>query len=85
MTTLEELRVILREDDIPFFTDSQLEYYLNKNGGNVNLTAYECLGIKAEDTSLNISGLSTGDTSKYFKRMAQKYRPNNSGILRGVY
>lgn len=85
MTTLEELRVILREDDIPFFTDEQLEYYLNKNGGNVDLTAYECLGIKAEDTSLSITGFSTGDTSKYFKRMAQKYRPNNSGILKGVY
>lgn len=85
MTAIEELKIILREDDIPFFTDNQLEYYLSKNNEDINRTAYECLSIKAEDTSFSISGMSTGDTSKYFKRLAQRYRPNNSGVLKGGY
>lgn len=81
MTKLEELKIILREADIPFFHDNELEYYLNKNNQSLEATAYECLCIKAENTSLNISGLSAADNSKYFRRLAQQYRPNNSGVL----
>lgn len=84
MTPLDELKLILREEDIPFFTDEQLEYYLRKFG-TVEATAYECLLIKAEDTTLSVSGLSTADSSKYFRRLASRYRPNNSGVLKGVY
>lgn len=85
MSPKEELRIILREEDIPFFSDKELDYYLSKNDNDVKKTAYQCLLIKAENTSLNISGLSTGDTSLYFRRLAQRYRPQNSGILKGVY
>jgi hypothetical protein len=83
MTPLEELKLIIREKDCPFFEDSELEYYLGKYG-TVEKTAYYCLIMKAEDTTLSVSGLSCGDTSSYFRRLAQRYRPNNSGILRGV-
>lgn len=79
----EELRLILREDDIPFFSDEQLDYYLEQNKGDLRATAYQCLLVKAEDTTLSVSGLSTADTSKYFRRLASLYRPFNSGILRG--
>jgi len=81
MTPKEELKIILRETACPFFTDEQLDYYLSKNVDDVNKTAYDCLIIKAEDTTVAISGLSVADTSKYFLRLAQKYRPNNGGIL----
>ena len=37
--------------------------------------------IKAEDTTLSVSGLNCADTSKYFRRLAQRYRQNNSGQL----
>ena len=47
-----------------------------------NKAIYDCLIIKAEDATLSVSGLSTTDTSHYFKRLASKYRPNNSGILK---
>lgn len=82
---LKELRIILREKDIPFFEDDELEYYLKKNAMDVNKTAYECLIIKSEGSTISISGLSLSDTSAYFRRLAQKYRPNNSGVLKGVY
>mgnify|MGYP005963947763 FL=1 len=83
MSSLEDLKIVLRESDIPFFTDEQLEFYLKENGGDYNLTAYQCLLIKAENTELQVSGLSTGDSSKYFRRLAARYRPNNSGVLKG--
>lgn len=81
MTQLEELKIILREEDIPFFTDVELEFYLKKNGNRISDTAYECLIIKAENTTLNVSGLSVADSSAYFRRLAQQYRPNHSGVL----
>lgn len=85
MSSLEDLKIVLREEDVPFFTDKQLEFYLKENNGDYRATAYQCLLIKAEDTTLSVSGLSAGDSSKYFRRIAAKYRPNNSGVLKGVY
>lgn len=83
MDGLSKLKLMIREEDVPFFTDEQLNFYLEENQGDLRATAYQCLLVKAESTSLNISGLSLEDTSKYFKRLAFHYRPNNSGILRG--
>lgn len=85
MSNIEDLKIVLREADIPFFTDEQLDFYLRENGGNYDLTAYQCLLIKAEDTTLQVSGLSAADSSKYFRRLAAKYRPSNSGILKGAF
>lgn len=83
MTDLDNLKLILREEDIPFFTDEQLKFYLEQSGGDVKAAAYHCLLIKAEDTTVQISGFSTADTSSYFRRLASMYRPFNSGTLRG--
>jgi hypothetical protein len=85
MSDLSNLKLILREGDIPFFTDEQLNFYLEQNGGDVRGAAYQCLLVKAEDTTLSVSGLSTADTSKYFRRLASQYRPFNSGTLKGGY
>lgn len=83
MEPLDELKLILREKEIPFYSDEQLNYYLKKHNGSIDLAAYDTLLIKAEDTTLSVSGLSTADTSKYFRRLAARYKPNNSGILKG--
>ena len=83
MNSLEDLKIVLREADIPFFDDEQLNFYLRENNGDYNATAYQCLLIKAEDTTLTVPGLKTADSSKYFRRLAARYRPNNSGILKG--
>lgn len=81
-SNMDTLKKILREDAVPYFTDEELEFYLNQNNGDLNATAYHCLCIKAEDTTLSVSGLSLPDTSKYFRRLASRYRPRNTGILR---
>ena len=85
MGSLDELKMVLREEDVPFFTDEQLLFYLKENNGDYNATAYQCLLIKAEDTTLSVSGLSASDSSKYFRRIASRYRPHNSGVLGGGY
>ena len=79
----DRIKKLLREEECPFFTDCDIEFYLSENGGNVNKTLYQMFLIKAEDTTLSVSGLNCADTSKYFRRLAQQYRQNNSGQLKG--
>lgn len=85
MNSTADLKIVLREEDVPFFTDAQLEFYLRENNGNYDATAYQCLLIKAENTTLSVSGLNAGDSSSYFRRLAARYRPHNSGVLKGGY
>lgn len=79
---LDKLKIVLRENDCPFFDDEELSFYLQDNDFDFNKTAYQCLILKSESTNLVMSGLETSDTSKYFRRIAQRYRTNNSGTLR---
>ena len=78
---LQAIRIEIRENQSPYFEDEEIEYYFQKNGCDFKATVYELLIIKSEDSSLSVSGLSTGDTSRYFKMLASKYRKYNSGVL----
>lgn len=80
---IDRIKREIREDQSPYFETEDFEYYLEKNNGNVNDTIYEMLIIKSEDSTISVSGLNTGDTSTYFKRLASRYRPFNTGILGG--
>lgn len=84
MATIDEMRLVLREDDIPFFTDEELTYYLNKHKGVFNDAVYECCIVKAESTQLQVAGLTLQDSSEYFRRLADRYRPRHSGVLKNV-
>ncbi len=81
MTDIEIIKKEVREAQSPYFDDDDFIYYLQKNNGDVNATIYEMLIIKSEDSTISVSGLSTTDTSNYFKRLASRYRTYNSGIL----
>lgn len=83
MEALDKLKLMIREKDCPFFTDEELGFYLEESGGDLNKAAYRCLILKSENTTLSVSGLQCADTSKYFRRLAQRYRTTNSGILPG--
>lgn len=85
MSGIQDLKIVLREEQVPFFSDAELQFYLNENNGDYKATAYQCMLIKAENTTLSISGLSTADTSTYFRRLAERYRPRHSGVLPGRY
>jgi len=86
MTDVEKIRFIrkeLREEQAPFFEDDDFLHYLTKNNGDVDATIYEMLIIKSEDSTISVSGLTTQDTSSYFKRLASRYKQFNSGVLKG--
>lgn len=80
---IKQIRKEIREVQCPYFDDDDFVYYLNKNNGNINATIYEMLIIKSEDSTISVSGLTTQDTSNYFKRLASRYKQFNSGVLGG--
>lgn len=88
MTDIEKIEDIkeyikreIRDTQSPYFDEEDFFHYLQKNNGNVNATIYEMLIIKSEDSTISVSGLSTQDTSAYFKRLASRFKPFNSGVL----
>lgn len=83
MTDIERVKKEIREEQSPYFEEDDFQYYLDKNGGNVDATIYEMLIIKSEDSTISVSGLNTQDTSSYFKRLASRYKQFNSGVLKG--
>lgn len=80
---LKEMALVLREEQVPFFSEEELQAYLDKNNGDVNKAIYECLVVKSENTQLQMSGMTTQDTSSYFLRLAGLYRPCSTRILKG--
>lgn len=83
INAIERIKREIRESQSPYFEEDDFQYYLAKNNGNVDATIYEMLIIKSEDSTISVSGLSTADTSRYFKRLASRYKQFNSGILSG--
>lgn len=83
MTDIERIKKEIREEQSPYFEEEDFLYYLDKNQGDVKATIYEMLIIKSEDSTISVSGLNTEDTSKYFKRLASRYKTFNSGVLGG--
>ena len=79
---LYKMKKILREADVPFFSDDDLEFYLAENAGDINAALYQTLIIKSEDTAIHLTGWTSADTSNYYKRLAARYRPQNSGVLK---
>lgn len=81
MDSLEMLKLNIMEKQYPYFSDEELLQRLELNNGDVKQTSYDCLIIKAESTGLSVSGLTTKDSSSYFKMLASKYVSTNSGVL----
>ena len=83
LPAIERIKREIREEQSPYFNEDDFQYYLDKNSGDVDATIYEMLIIKSQDSTITVSGLSTKDTSSYFKRLASRYKPFNSGVMRG--
>ena len=82
MENLEKLKIILREESSPFFSDNELIFYLDKNNNDINKTAYECLLLKAEDDSISLpGGLQLANNNQYWLRLAKRYKENGSRLL----
>ncbi|CEP46431.1 hypothetical protein UT300013_32870 [Paraclostridium sordellii] len=82
MEKLQELKLILRENEYPLFSDEELSYYLKRNNFDLNKTAYECLIIKSENESTGLpGGLQLADNSEYWLRLAAMYKPKKRSFI----
>lgn len=82
MKYLQELKIILRESQSPFFTDEELTFYLERNNNDINKTAYECFLLKAEDDSISLpGGLQLANNSEYWLRLAKQYKPRKKSFV----
>lgn len=82
LNSIDDLKIVLRESEVQMFTDEELQWYVDKFNGNYNKAVYELLIVKSENTGMQIAGMSSEDSSSYFRRLANRYRPNNSGVLK---
>ena len=84
LTDSEKIRMqkILLEDEVKFFDEEDYQFYVDENNGDIDAAIYQILILKSEDTTLSVSGLTTTSTSSYFKMLAARYRPINSGTLK---
>lgn len=82
MEKILDLKLILREESSPFFTDEELAFYLEKNGFDLNKTAYECFKIKAEDDSISLpGGLQLANNRAYWLSLAKQYKPKKRSFI----
>lgn len=81
LNVLASIKREVRENMCEYFTNQDIAYYYAKNNRDMRATIYELLLIKAEDTTITISGMQTTDTSAYFRRLASRYRTYNTGVL----
>ena len=82
MGEIQDLKIRLREESSPFFTDEELVYYFNLYDKDLDLTTYHLCILKAEDDSISLpGGLELANNSQYWLRLAKKYKPNGSRCL----
>lgn len=82
MGEINELKLRLREDTSPFFTDEEIAYYLNYYNKDIDLTTYQLCLLKAEDDSISLpGGLTLANNRQYWLTLAKRYKPNGSRIL----
>lgn len=80
---LKELRFNLcEESDGDYFSSEELLMLLERNGGSVRKASYEGLIRKSMDTSIQVAGLATKDTGRYFRSLASNYIDTNTGVLK---
>lgn len=79
--SIERIKREVREDMLPYFNDDDFDYYFQKNVFDIQDTIYEMLIIKSESSVIQVSGLTTQETSGYFKRLASRYKRRNTGNL----
>lgn len=82
MDVLEQLKFNLREKQCQYFEDEELLQLLSMYDNDVKKASYNGLLMKAEVTGLSVSGLTTKDSSSYFKMLASNYVESNTGVLK---
>lgn len=80
---IAELKLRLREEDYPMFTNQELQYFIDTSE-SLDMATYRAAIFKSEADGLTLNGITLNSTADFFLRIASMYRPINSGILKGV-
>lgn len=72
---MEKLKILLFESKYPYFTDEELQLFLDENEGNVYKTASELCLLKADsDSSVTVGPISIeGAGAEYWTRLHYQY------------
>ena len=79
---MNKLKRALRENTMPLLTDEDLQDLL-EDSDTMDEAIYKGAIMKSENTTMQVSGMSTADMSSYFLRLAAMHRPSNTGTLKG--
>lgn len=79
---IRTLKIRLREEDYPLFTNEELQYFID-SCDSLDMATYRAAILKSEANGLNLNGIEIESMSKFFLRIAAMYRPSNSGTLKG--
>lgn len=80
-TDIDEVKARLREEEVPYFDDSEVEQQISLAGGDLDTATYNLAILKSQNCSLSLSGLSLPDSSQYWLRVASMYRPSQTTIV----
>lgn len=83
MDNLMKAKIELRESTSPFFSDEEINYYIEeKHDGDFNAAMYEMCILKSENDSISLpGGLSIANNSEYWLRLAEKYKPSKKVVM----
>ncbi|MCC0642654.1 hypothetical protein KGF41_00075 [Clostridioides sp. ZZV14-6150] len=82
LEVLKNIKIELREEQSPFFSDEEITHYYIKNNEDFNNTMYELCILKAENDSISLpGGLSMPENKLYWLTLAKKYKKNGSRCL----
>lgn len=79
---IKTLKIRLREEDYPLFTNEELQYFID-SCDSLDMATYRAAILKSEANGLKLNGVEIESMSKFFLRIAAMYRPSNSGVLKG--
>ena len=79
---LDKLKILLQEDEEPFFSDEQLKEFLEDNDNKVYKTASELCYLKSNSDSKVIVGPITieSEGADYWIRLAEQYAKKSQEI-----
>lgn len=79
---LKTLKANLREEEYPFFSDSELEKILVQCGFDTDAASYRALIIKAENDSMHLPDVDLESSRRYWLSLAALYRKNRTGFIK---
>lgn len=85
MTDLEKLKIMIDEENYPYFTDEYLRMRIGEIGVEYGATlesiARELCIIKAGIEEIKLGDITIPSPKNYFLMLASKYRQNQTGMV----